>query len=328
MRRALRSAGYVLLVALAFGIGWVRLPLYALGPGPPRDVVPLIRVDGATTYGSAGHFVMTTVRFTKVTSLGAFVAWLDPDRSVVDEDVLYPPGLTPDEESQRAISQMDQSKIDAAAVVLPQVSDYPREHGPGALVEFVGAGCPAEGRLFPGDLIVRIDGETVDSQDEASRLIDAVPAEESIDLRIDTDGEKHDVRLTRGRCPGAGRPAVGVVLIDAFPFEIAIESGDVGGPSAGLMWAIGLYDLLTPGDLTDGRTIAGTGAIDLEGNVGPIGGIRDKVIAAREADADVLLVPRANVKELRGVDLGDLRMIPVTTFDDAIGALSPTEPTS
>jgi Lon-like protease len=91
------------------------------------------------------------------------------------------------------------------------------------------------------------------------------------------------------------------------------------------MWAVGLYDLLTPGDLTGGRTIAGTGAIDLEGNVGPIGAIRDKVIAAREANADVLLVPRANLGELRGVDLGGLRMIPVGTFDEAIRALAPSE---
>jgi PDZ domain-containing protein len=133
------------------------------------------------------------------------------------------------------------------------------------------------------------------------------------------------VRLTRGRCPGSDEPVVGIALIDAFPFEIAIESGDVGGPSAGLMWAIGLYDLLTPGDLTDGRTIAGTGTIDLEGHVGPIGGVRDKVIAAREADADVLLVPRANVQELEGVDLGDLRLIPVRTFDEAIGALTSSD---
>ena len=328
MRRAFRSAAYVLLIAVAFGVGWVRLPLYALGPGPAREIVPLIHVEGAETYGSAGHFVMTTIRFRQVTSFGALIAWLDPDRSVVEEDVLYPPGLTPDEETERAISEMDQSKIDAAAVVLPEVSDYPREHGSGALVEFVGPDCPADGRLFPGDRIVRIDDDRVESQREASRLLDAIPSDEPIDFRIDTDGETHDVRLTRGRCPGADEPVVGIVLIDAFPFEIAIESGDVGGPSAGLMYAIGLYDLLTPGDLTDGRTIAGTGAIDLAGNVGPIGGIRDKVIAAREANADVLLVPRANMQELRGVDLGDLRMIPVGTFDEAIRALTPSETAS
>jgi Lon-like protease len=325
MRRALRSAGAVLLIAAAFAIGWVRLPLYALGPGPPREIVPMIHVEDATTYGSSGHFVMTTVRFTQVTSLGALLAWLDPDRLVVGEDVLYPGGLTPDEETQRAISQMDQSKIDAAAVVLPEVSDYPREHGPGALVEFVGSDCPADDQLFPGDRIVRIEGQRVDSQVEASRLLDGVPTDEPIDFRIDTDGQMHDVRLTRGRCPGSDEPVVGIVLIDAFPFPIAIESGEVGGPSAGLMWAVGLYDLLTPGDLTGGRTIAGTGAIDLEGNVGPIGAIRDKVIAAREANADVLLVPRANLGELRGVDLGGLRMIPVGTFDEAIRALAPSE---
>jgi Lon-like protease len=199
MRRALRSAGAVLLIAAAFAIGWVRLPLYALGPGPPREIVPMIHVEDATTYGSSGHFVMTTVRFTQVTSLGALLAWLDPDRLVVGEDVLYPGGLTPDEETQRAISQMDQSKIDAAAVVLPEVSDYPREHGPGALVEFVGSDCPADDQLFPGDRIVRIEGQRVDSQVEASRLLDGVPTDEPIDFRIDTDGQMHDVRLTRGR---------------------------------------------------------------------------------------------------------------------------------
>ena len=86
---------------------------------------------------------------------------------------------------------MDQSKIDAAAVVLSDVTDYPREHGPGALVEFVGTDCPADGRLFPGDLIERIDGERVDSRREASRLIDAVPADEPIEFRVQADGVEH-----------------------------------------------------------------------------------------------------------------------------------------
>jgi PDZ domain-containing protein len=117
-------------------------------------------------------------------------------------------------------------------------------------------------------------------------------------------------------------PVIGIVLVDSFPFQISIESGDVGGPSAGLMWAVGLYDLLTPGDLTRGRTIAGTGAIDLEGKVGPIGGIRDKVVAARDAHADVMLVPRADFRELRDVETGDLKLIPVSTFDEALKALS------
>jgi PDZ domain-containing protein len=324
MRRALRRGGFLLLIAVAFGAGWVPLPYFALGPGPAREVAPLIHVDGARTYGSSGRLVMTTIRFTQVTALGALVAWLNPEQAVVGEGAVYPPGLSPSEEEERAISDMDQSKIDAASVALSEVTNYPRDHGAGALVELVGTDCPADGRLFPGDQIVRIGGERVDSKRGASRLIDDVPADEAIEFRVEADGEVHDVRVTRGPCPGVDEPVIGIVLVDSFPFEITIESGDVGGPSAGLMWAVGLYDLLTPGDLTRGRTIAGTGAIDLDGNVGPIGGIVDKVVAARDANADVMLLPRADFHELDDVDTGDLTLIPVSTFGEALEALSAT----
>jgi Lon-like protease len=330
MRRALRAAGYPLLItvfAVVFASAWIRLPLFSFGPGPAREVTPLIRVDGVPTYGSAGHLVMTTIRFDRLTALGALETWVDPDRSVVGEDVVYPPGLTPAEEEERAISQMDQSKIDAVVVVLSELTDYPREHGPGALVESVGTGCPADGELFPGDVIVRIEGERVDSRREAIRLLDRVPDDGSIDFGVRTDSETHDVTLTRGPCPGSEEPLVGILLVATFPFEIAIESGEVGGPSAGLMWALGLYDLMTPGDLTGGRTIAGTGSIDLEGNVWPIGGIRDKVVAAREAGADVLVVPEDNLPELSGVSTDGVELIAVSSFEEAVDALSPSEPT-
>ena len=325
MRRALRKGGYVLLIAAAFAAGWVPLPFFSFGAGPAREIVPLIHVKGPPTYGSSGRLVMTTIRFTQVTALGALVAWIDPEEAVVDEDVVYPPGLSPPEEVRRATSQMDQSKIDAAAVVLSEVTDYPREHGPGALVEFVGPGCPADGRLFPGDLIVRIEGRRVGSSREASRLIDAVPADEPVEFRVEADGEENDVLVTRGSCPGSDEPLIGIVLVQPFPFEITIESGEVGGPSAGLMWAVGLYDLLTRRDLTAGRTIAGTGSIDLDGNVGPIGGILDKVVAARDSSADVMLVPRDNLRELHDVDTGDLRLIPVSTFQEAVEALTSSQ---
>jgi PDZ domain-containing protein len=325
MRRPLRSAGYLLLISAAVGASWVRLPYFSFGPGPAREITPLIHVDDAPIYGSSGHLVMTTIQFDKLTALGILATWIDPDRSVWEEDEVYPPGLSPTEEAKRAISQMDQSKIDAAAVVLAAVTDYPQEHGTGALVESVGSDCPADDLLFPGDLIVRIGDERVDSRREASRLIDAVPVDEPIEFRVEADGETHTVRLTRGSCPGIDEPLIGILLVDSFPFEITIESAEVGGPSAGLMWALGLYDLLTPGDLTRGRTIAGTGAIDLEGNIRPIGGIEDKVVAARSVDADVLLVPRGNLEQLSEIDTGGLRLIAVSTFDEAVDALGPSQ---
>ena len=230
MGRQLRTAGYILLISAAIAVSWIRLPFFSFGPGPARDIGPLIHVEDTPTYASSGHLVMTTIRFDKLTALGTLVTWIDPDRSVVAEDVVYPPGLSVAEETHRAISEMDQSKIDAAAVVLREVSDYPRDHGLGALVESVGPGCPADEQLFPGDLIVRIEGEAVTSRRHASRLIDAVPVDEPIDFQVEADGETHDVRLTRGSCPGVDEPLVGILLVASFPFEITIES-DVGGGS-------------------------------------------------------------------------------------------------
>jgi PDZ domain-containing protein len=327
MGRPLRIAGLVLLVAASFASATIRLPYYALGPGPARDVAPLIDV-GSATYPSSGRLVMTTVRFRPVTAIGAVLTWLDPDEMLVEDDVLYPPGISPEEEERRSISDMDQSKIAAAVVALSRVTDYPRDHGRGALIEQVGEGCPAEGALYPGDLITRIGGDPVRSAGQARRLIDAVPVGEPIAFRIRADGEVHTTTVRRGRCPDIDEPLVGITIVDPFPFDIAIESGDIGGPSAGLMWALGLYEALTPADLTDGRTIAGTGSIDAEGNVGPIGGIVDKVVAAREAGADILLVPEANAAELEGVDRDGVRVVAVGSFDEALDALGAPEPTT
>src|SRR5207247_1504061 len=112
--------------------------------------------------------------------------------------------------------------------------------------------------------------------------------------------------------------------VPTFPFGVTISSGDIGGPSAGLMWALGLYDVLTPGDLTGGRTVAGTGEIFPSGEVGPIGGVRDKIAAAEAAGADVFLVPVANLREARRAGAG-LKLVPVRTFAQALGYLRGSE---
>lgn len=321
MRRHARGAALVVVFGLAFAAGWIRLPYYAVGPGPANDVGPLIDVRGAARYASRGQLVMTTVRFQQVTALDSLLAWIDDSRFIVGEDQVYQPGVDREQEQQRAISQMDQSKIDASIVVLSELFDYPDDHGQGALIEAVGSDCPAEGELFVGDVVVSIDGRRVGSTDDARRAIDAVPIEEPVAFRVRAGGEIHAVDLLREPCVGSDEPLVGINMVDAFPFGIEIASGEVGGPSAGLMFALGLYDALTPGDLTGGRTIAGTGTIDPSGRVGGIGGIVDKVIGAERAGATVLLVPAENMAELRGVDSGDLELIAVSTFDDAVESL-------
>jgi Lon-like protease len=322
MKRILTIAGFVVLLCLVFVAGFVRLPYYAVGPGPAREVEPLIDVSGHPRYASAGKFIMTTVRWYQVTPFQALLAWIDPNESLVKEEVLYPAGVSVQVEQQRALSDMDQSKIDATYVVLSKLAGYPKTHGRGALIEESVAGCPADGKLYSGDTILAIDRKPVRSMDDASRLLDAVGAGTPVDFTISAAGQTHDISVTKGKCPGTSKPLIGIDLIDPFPFDVAISSGDIGGPSAGLMFALGLYDTLTPGDLTQGRTIAGTGTIDETGAVGPIGGITDKVVAAERVGADIFLVPKDNWNELKGVDTGDMKLIEVSSFADALKALS------
>jgi PDZ domain-containing protein len=322
VKRIRTLVGLALLAGVAFVAVFVRIPYYAVGPGPARDVAPMIQVQGHPRYDSTGRLIMTTVRWYQVTPFQALFAWIDPHQSLVSQDVLYPPGLDIAEENRQALAQMDQSKIDAAFVALGEVAGYPEQHGPGALIEAVGPGCPADGELGIGDTITAIEGEEIASRRQAQRALDAAGPKEPITFEVtDPTGEEREVTLTRARCLDGRPPLVGISMIDAFPFTVNISSGDVGGPSAGLMYALGLYDALTPEDLTGGEIVAGTGVLSPSGEVGPIGGIQDKVIGAERQGAGVFLVPAENMAELDGVDTGHMRLIPVATFDEALSAL-------
>jgi PDZ domain-containing protein len=152
-------------------------------------------------------------------------------------------------------------------------------------------------------------------------------ATDEVEMVVDADGEIEDVAVTRHRCAGSERPLVGIEVVEPFPYDISFESGDIGGPSAGLMWALGLYDLLTEGELTGGRVVAGTGTIDTTGAVGPIGGIEQKVEAAERAGAEVFLVPRENFHAAQGV-ADDLQLVPVGSFEEALAYLEGPPPTT
>jgi PDZ domain-containing protein len=322
MLRRKRVVLYVTIGVIAGLAVTVYVPWYAVGPGPARAVQPLIRFEDRTRYESQGSFVMTSVRYTRLTGFDMFLAWLDPDRAVVARSVLYPDGEDVQVERERSISQMDSSKLDASAVVLRAIEGYPKDHGDGVLIESVVPGCAADGELFPGDRILSIDGEPVDSYRQASRAIEAAPSGSTLTFDLSVDGDPETVDLVREPCGAEEtKPLVGVRMINSFPFQVSISSGEIGGPSAGLMWALGLYDLLTPGDLTSGRTIAGTGQIALDGTVIPIAGIEEKLVAAADAGASVFLVPQGNMRAARASGDHGLELVPVATFDDALAYL-------
>ena len=317
-RRALALApAAALLVSLAV----VQLPLFALFPGPARDVFPLIRIEGTQTSDPNGHLFLTTVSYRYVDVISAVVGWLDPAVDVVPEDAILPPGQTEEEYDRVTRSQMDESKIAASVSVLSRLTDYPDDHGHGALVQDVVEGSAADGRLFPGDLIVAAQGREIEDVDALSRAIDATEGRRRLLLRVEAGGEERRV-VARPRVEDEEEgPILGVVLVESFPFDIVIESGEIGGPSAGLMWAIGLYDLLSDEDLVAGRRIAGTGAIDLRGTVLPIGGVEEKVRGAERNDATLFLVPRENLQDARAV-AEDIELVAVGDLAEAVRYLT------
>lgn len=312
--------GVGLLALVIAAIAW-PLPYYSEGPGPARDVLPRIIYQGMPRYEPTGQLDLTTVRYEQLTGLTWLRAQLDSTLSVVKADVVYPPDVPVTVTQQRGVSQMDQSQIAATAVALHALHAYPKQHGDGALIEDVVPSCPADGKLYPGDIITSVDGTAMHTAAQASKLFDKIPDNEPLHFDLNVDGNTVQETFTRAPCGPKHEKLVGISMIDAFPIDVTYTSDEIGGPSAGLMWALGLYELLTPNDITAGRTIAGTGEIAPDGTVYPIGGIQDKVVAAQRAGATMFLAPKDNMSELQGVDTGDMQVIPVKTFDDALQAL-------
>lgn len=324
MRKRLALALAVLLSVALIAAQVIRLPYLSEGPGPTHDVFPMIKVSGHATYPPTGHLLLTTVSISSepLTPLQAFIAWLDPRQDVLPESDFVAPGGTLQEETTLQRYAMDQSQLDATVVALSKVGDYPASHLPGAIVESTVDGCDASGKLFSGNVITSINGHAIDDSQQASKLIEATPPGKPIRFTAQAGSQTVTVSLERTDCgPHGGGAYVGVVLINNFPFSVSISDAGIGGPSAGMMFSLGLYDLLTPGDLTGGRTIAGTGEIGPDGTVYPIGGVEKKVYAAEKAGASMFLVPKQDYAAAKATGVS-IPLVPVSSFDEALKALS------
>ena len=307
-------------VVLLLCLSLVRLPWFVEYPGAARDVLTRIDVDGTATYPAEGRLLLTAVNLGRVSVYDAVWAGLfDPEATLVPERDVVPPGRTDREVEQASLSEMDSSKIAAVAAALRLVSDYPRDRGEGVLVHTVFADTPAAGKLFPGDLIVAVDGRRVRDPSHLRSLIRAAGTERTLRLTVMPveGGERRTVEVRPALIEDVEGPIIGIIPVANFPYRVFISSGNIGGPSAGLMWALGVVDLLTPGNLTGGETIAGTGEVDPEGGVHGIGGIGLKLRAAQDAGAGVFLLPRDNLEEARAA-ASDLRLVPVSTLDEAV----------
>jgi PDZ domain-containing protein len=312
-------SGYVVLTT-------VRVNYFVQSPGTAIALEDRISVDGTPEFPSEGEVYFTTVRVSRdrATLLDVVGEWLDP-ASVLIEDERLLQGRSPEQNREFNRELMDSSQELAKRVALQYLGlDVVTSNG--ALVTQVQPDAPADGALEPGDVIVSAGGAPVD---EASMLVEAigdrVPGDE-LDLevlRLD-NGEVEPVTVNLAEREGGA--FLGVGISDSFeltdlPFDVEIDTAQVGGPSAGLALTLSIIDLLTEGELTGGLRVATTGTIDIDGTVGPIGGIQQKAHAVRRAGIDVFIVPAADAPIAMDV-LGDsAEVIGVQTLDEAIDAL-------
>lgn len=314
-----------LLVALLAAVTFT-LPYYAISPGSARQVNDLIDVPGDRAFPPRGKVLLATVALSRVTPLEAVQGWLDPDSDVVPEKQVLGP-VRHRQFNQLNLRSMDDSKQTAAVVALRRLGFPVAEEGKGALVEVVEPTSPAGGRLMQGDVITGVDGQPILLAEQALEGIRS--NRPGAIVRLDVQGVKGAARVEEivlGTRPGTKAAFLGVVLRTKqrrfdYPFEVNIDSGAIGGPSAGLAFTLGLLDTLTAGELTGGRKVAVTGTIDIDGKVGDVGGVVQKTAAVRAAGADYFLVPPKEVRDARAHAGGRLKIVSVANLDEALAAL-------
>lgn len=300
------------------------LPYYAIAPGDAREVDELIRAPEGRLYPSRGEVYLATVSLQQVKALRALRGWLDDEVDVVPEEQIL--GRTPpDQYRQQNLQLMDESKETAIVVALRQLGHNVPETGKGALVIEVAESSPASGRLEPGDAITGVDGvPTPVSQATVDRIRAHRPGERARVEITDAAGTTRIEEITLAERDG--NAFLGVVMRTKdrrfdMPFEVNIDSGRIGGPSAGLAFTLGLIEQLSAGELTGGKKVAVTGTIDMNGVVGEVGGVAQKTAAVRAEGAEVFLVPPGEFKVARSHAGSKLEVIQVATLDEAIRAL-------
>jgi Lon-like protease len=329
-RVATLAAAGLLVVVLAAVAALLPVPYVSLSPGPTTNTLgsvgdtELIRIDGRRTYPTKGHLDLTTVSVLggprqRMDIVTALRGWLDDDVAIVPEEQVYPDDESAEEAERQGAAEMTESQENATTSALRELGIPVTTR---VIVDELSPESPAEGKLRPKDVVLEVDGEPAMGGARLRELITAHEPGEPVQIVVQRGGRRVETTVTTSEAED-GRAIVGILTRDDadYPFTVEISLRDVGGPSAGLMFALGIVDKLTPGTLTGGRFVAGTGTIDDAGNVDAIGGIPQKMIGAKESGAEVFLVPEDNCAEAVRTAPDGLRLVKVTTLKAAVAAL-------
>jgi PDZ domain-containing protein len=328
-----RTLAGLLAVPLLIGL-WVTaaiapLPYVTYEPGLTLDVLAedhgseIIQVQGHKAYHDNGELRMTTVYVSqpdaKVNLFELMHDWISREDSVYPYKAVYRPDETTEQNRQEGAVDMVSSQDTATAVALTELG-----YDVTSAIEVlsVNQGEPADGKLRVRDILLEVNGKPITSTDQVVEAVQAAPEGAPVNFVVRRDGARTPVSVTP-RIKN-GEPMVGIQFGPGFefPFKVSVNiDPNIGGPSAGLMFSLGIYDTLTPGSLTDGETVAGTGTIDADGKVGPIGGIQQKIVGARDAGAKLFMVPPDNCSDAAGAPHGEMRLVKATTMHVAVDAI-------
>lgn len=323
----------VTFVVLTAVVALWPIPFVTWGPGRTVDLLaaggqgkPAITVKGVKTYPTSGQLRMTTVSVTRVdanlTLPEALYAQVARHHDVLPRDAVYPPSKSVEDVNAEEVAQMDSAQSNAIVAAL-RAAHQPVQEMP--MVSTVAVAGPSHGKLVPGDLVQRIDQTPVKTPAQADKIIAAHQVGDRVVFSVLRDGKPKDVTITTVGSNGRKDVATDGARIDmGYRYEPTVSYGidpSVVGPSAGLVFSMAIYDLITSGNLVGGRSVAGTGTIDAHGRVGAIGGIQEKIAGAQEAGAQVFLVPAANCVDLGGMHT-PLTLVKVASLSDAIASLT------
>ncbi|MDF1595093.1 MAG: PDZ domain-containing protein [Acidimicrobiia bacterium] len=323
---------FLLTIGLTVAAWNVTLPYFAMSPGPLYDVGDFVIYDGVDTQQSKGDLYMLTVVLQEVNVFEYALGSIDPAIDLVARQAIRPDEVTREEQREINLRSMDESKTTAILVALDELGYEVTLSGEGVMVASVLEDVPAAAVLREGDVIIAVEGVPVMLAPDGVAEITSYDIGDTITFTIRRADETLDVDvLLIEHTEFADRPMVGFLAETynpsfEFPIEIDIDSQNIGGPSAGLMYTLAVIDTLTDGDLTHGWRIAGTGTIRSDGTVGAIGGIKQKVVAAQEAGAQYVLVPAANYDAAASVVDDDVELVAVESVDEALAFLDGLPP--
>ncbi|MBJ8338324.1 PDZ domain-containing protein [Antrihabitans sp. YC3-6] len=329
MNRRMLTLLVALVPVIALGVlgSVLKVPYAALGPGPTFNTLgevepdkPIVDVEGVPLDPTSGNLNMTTVSVRdNLTIFEAFAYWASGRQGLVPRSEIYPPDKTKEETEAANKADFEQSE-DSAELAALQYLKYPMKLSIGG----VGTDGPAKDALREGDELISINGVDVASVCGVQKAVSGSGPDSDATIRFRRDGVDTSAVVKLGARPGDPEKGyLGITPVEKpdGPVEVTFNLADVGGPSAGLMFSLAVIDKMSPLELSGGTFIAGTGTIDSCGAVGPIGGIPYKMIAAQEAGAKTFLVPAENCDEAKQRAPDGLRLVKVTTLDDAVGSL-------